>query len=532
MPVLESRFPGALLNNNEGFLTSRERRLKTAGTAPSGINGMPIEELLSALETSEVRGNPDVTVADVTYRSGTATRGSLFFCVPGARTDGHALAADACRRGAVAVMVERWVDVPCTQIRVPSVRAAMGPVSAAVFGRPSEAITVVGVTGTNGKTTITYLLESIFRAASLRPGVIGTTGVRIDGEAIPFDRTTPEAPDLQRLLAQMAGRGIQAAAMEVSSHGLDQHRVDGTRYRCAVFTNLSQDHLDYHGTMDAYLQAKTRLFTASLSDRGAINWDSPEGRAIAQRADIEVTTFGFAQGAELRGTDIELSARGLAFTVDGIEVRSKLRGAFNASNCLAAFAAAREVGISTESITEGIASLAGVPGRLEPVDEGQEFLVLVDYAHTPDSLDNVLRTARELTDRKVIAVFGCGGDRDRDKRPMMGRVAARLADLTVITSDNPRSEDPKAIIAEIERGALRGAGRYVVEPDRRAAIHVALSEAGEHDVVVIAGKGHETGQEFRDRTIPFDDRVVAAEELRAILGEQGTADPSASRRLG
>ncbi|HEX2267236.1 MAG TPA: Mur ligase family protein, partial [Actinomycetota bacterium] len=221
--------------------------MKTSRTAPIGINGMPLEDLLRALETWEVRGDRNVRIADATYRSNTTARGSLFFSVPGSRTDGHAFAADACSRGAAAVMVERWLDVPCTQIRVPSVRAAMGPVSAALFGRPSDAIKVVGVTGTNGKTTVTYLLESIFRAANLRPGVIGTTGVRIDGEAIPFDRTTPEAPDLQRLLAEMAGRGVRAAAMEVSSHGLDQHRVDGTTYRCAVFTNLSQDHLDYHG---------------------------------------------------------------------------------------------------------------------------------------------------------------------------------------------------------------------------------------------------------------------------------------------
>ncbi|MFN2590048.1 MAG: UDP-N-acetylmuramoyl-L-alanyl-D-glutamate--2,6-diaminopimelate ligase [Actinomycetota bacterium] len=490
---------------------------------------MPLQELLRALDSCEVRGDVDLTISDVTYRSSTAGPGSLFFCAPGSRTDGHDFASEACDRGAAAVMVERWLDVACTQIRVPSVRAAMGPVSAALFGRPSDTISVIGVTGTNGKTTVTYLLESIFRAAHLRPGVIGTTGVRIDGEPIPFDRTTPEAPDLQRLLAEMAGRGIGAVAMEVSSHGLDQHRVDGTRYRCAVFTNLSQDHLDYHGTMEAYLRAKARLFTPVLSDRGAINWDAPEGRAMARQADIDIATFGFTEGADLVGRDLVLSARGLSFTVDGLPVRSLLRGAFNASNCLAAFAAARRVGIPDDAITEGIADLPGVPGRLEPVDEGQPYLVLVDYAHTPDSLDNVLRTARELTNRNLIAVFGCGGDRDREKRPMMGEVAARLADLTVITSDNPRSENPEAIINEIERGAARGGGRYLIEPDRRDAIHLALAEADEHDVVVIAGKGHETGQEFRHRTIPFDDRVVAAEELRAVLAERRNAGPGARR---
>ncbi|MDP8956320.1 MAG: UDP-N-acetylmuramoyl-L-alanyl-D-glutamate--2,6-diaminopimelate ligase [Actinomycetota bacterium] len=501
--------------------------MKTAGSASTDSNGMLLQDLLRALDKCEVRGDADVTISDVTYRSTAASPGSLFFCVPGSRTDGHAFASDACSRGAAAVLVERWVDAACTQVRVSSVRAAMGPVSASFFGRPSETITVVGVTGTNGKTTVTYLLESIFRAAKLRPGLIGTTGVRIDGEAIPFDRTTPEASDLQRLLADMVRRGVRATAMEVSSHGLDQHRVDGTRYRCAVFTNLSQDHLDYHGTMDAYLQAKARLFTTSLSDSGAINWDSSEGQSIAREANIDVVSFGFTEGADVMGRGLQLSPRGLEFTVDDVPVRSRLRGGFNASNCLAAFTAARRAGIGDDAIVEGITGLSGVPGRLEPVDEGQPFLVLVDYAHTPDSLDNVLRTARELTDRKIIVVFGCGGDRDREKRPMMGEVATRLADLTVITSDNPRSEDPEAIIHEIEAGAGRGSGRYVVEPDRRAAIQLALTEADSRDVVVIAGKGHESGQEFRDRTIPFDDRLVAAEELRGVLGT--TSDSTSGR---
>ena len=516
--MLISPLPGALLNA-EGSFTPHERRLETTGTAPTPTTRTSLEELLNALDTSEARGDVGLTIRDVTYRSSDVRPGSLFFCVPGSRTDGHAFASEACRRGAAAVVVERWVDAPCTQVRVPTVRHAMGPLSAAFFGRPSAAMTLIGVTGTNGKTTVTYLLESIFRAADLRSGVIGTTGVRIDGEAVPFDRTTPEAPDLQRLLAEMRGRGVRAAAMEVSSHGLDQHRVDGTTYRSAVFTNLSQDHLDYHQTMEAYFQAKARLFTSRLSDRGVVNWDSPQGRRIAAQAEIEITTFGLSDGADLVAKDLELSAQGLAFTVEGLRVRSQLRGAFNASNCLAAFAAARQAGIGDDAIIEGIASLAGVPGRLQPIDEGQAFLVVVDYAHTPDSLDNVLRTARELTDHGLIAVFGCGGDRDREKRPIMGEVATRLADLTIITSDNPRSEDPQAIIDEIERGAARGAGRYIVEPDRRAAIHLAVSRAKPNDVVVIAGKGHETGQEYRDRTVPFDDRAVAAEAVRSVLGE-------------
>jgi UDP-N-acetylmuramoyl-L-alanyl-D-glutamate--2,6-diaminopimelate ligase len=301
--------------------------------------------------------------------------------------------------------------------------------------------------------------------------------------------------------------------MEVSSHGLDQHRVGGMRFGCAVFTNLSQDHLDYHGTIDAYFRAKALLFTPAMADRAAVNHDSPEGRSLL-RDDLPTITYGRGEGADLRATDVSLGAEGLAFRAGGLAVRARLRGAFNVHNCLAALAASRQVGIDDENAVRGIAALPGVPGRMEAVEAGQPFQVLVDYAHTPDSLDNVLRAARPIAaGNRVIAVFGCGGDRDRGKRPLMGEAATRLADLTVVTSDNPRSEDPEAIIAEIVPGAQRGGGRYEVEADRRAAIRRAVRSAGPGDVVVIAGKGHETGQEFADRTVPFDDRIVAHEEL-------------------
>jgi UDP-N-acetylmuramoyl-L-alanyl-D-glutamate--2,6-diaminopimelate ligase len=420
------------------------------------------------------------------------------------------------------VVVERPLDVSCLQVVVPNVRAAMGPMSAAFFGQPSDRLTVVGVTGTNGKTTTTYLLESIFAAAGRIPGVIGTTGVRIGRRPIPFERTTPEGPDLQRLLFEMAEQGVRAVAMEVSSHGLDQRRVDGTRYACALFTNLSQDHLDYHGTMEAYFDAKARLFTPELSEAGVVNVDSPYGRRLAERAFVPIVTFALeeAADAEVVARDVEITSAGISFRVNGTRIRSALRGAYNVSNCLGAVTAARLVGIEDGAIEDGIAALRGVPGRLEPVEAGQPFVVLVDYAHTPDSLEHVLRAARGMTDERVIAVFGCGGDRDRTKRPLMGRAATSLADLTVITSDNPRSEEPMAIIAEIQPGAAAGGGRFAVEPDRRAAIGLALSEARPGDVVVIAGKGHETGQEFADRAVPFDDRLVAAEELSRVVGRR------------
>ena len=423
----------------------------------------------------------------------------------------------ALKKGAIAIISEEPARPGICWITVTDAREALATAAAAFYGDPAKSLRLVGVTGTNGKTTTTYLLESIFRSAGLVPGVIGTTGVRIDGRPLPFERTTPEAADLQRLLADMVEKGVRAAAIEVSSHGLHQHRVDGSRFACAVFTNLSQDHLDYHGSIDEYFAAKARLFTPELSDRAVVNNDSPEGRRLIGQIEIPSVTFGLDQGSDLRARDVELSTSGIGFTVEGRRYRSQLRGTFNVYNCLGALAAAREVGIDGEAVEQGLAALAGVPGRLEAVEAGQPFTVLVDYAHTPDSLENVLMAARGLTAGRLVVVFGCGGDRDRGKRPLMGEVATRLADLSILTSDNPRSEEPVEIISEIETGARRGGAPFVVEPDRRAAIRSALEEARPGDVVLIAGKGHETGQEFRDRTIPFDDRVVAAEEIAALL---------------
>jgi UDP-N-acetylmuramoyl-L-alanyl-D-glutamate--2,6-diaminopimelate ligase len=480
----------------------------------------PLSELVAGLREKDVRGDPAGSVTAVAYRSSDVGPGALFFCVPGTQRDGHEFAGEAATAGARTVVVERWLDLPVgvTQVLVPSVRRAMGPIASEFYGRPADRLLLVGVTGTNGKTTTTYLLERVFEAAGMRAGVIGTTGVRMAGRPVPIERTTPEAPDLHGLLARMDREGVRAVAMEVSSHGLDQHRVGGARYRCAVFTNLSQDHLDYHRSLEEYFRAKALLFTPEMSDRAAINHDSPEGRSLV-RPEVPALTYGVEPGADLRAADIDLRPDGLSFRVDGLEVRSRLRGGFNVHNCLAALAASRQVGIDDGAAVAGIWALPGVPGRLEPVEAGQPFQVLVDYAHTPDSVENVLRAARPLAGAaRVIVVLGCGGDRDRGKRPLMGEAATRLADLSIITSDNPRSEDPPAIIAEIEPGARRGGGRYVVEPDRRSAIRLALEEAAPGDVVVVAGKGHETGQEFADRTIPFDDRIVAREELESLLG--------------
>lgn len=486
-------------------------------TTPVSMPSGTLRELLASLPHARVEGNLDVPVSGVTYRSSDAGPGSLFFAVKGEHRDGHDFAAEAVANGAAVVVVERPLGTGAVEVIVPSVRESMGTVSGSFYRHPSDAMLVIGVTGTNGKTTTTYLLERVVRAAGMVPGMIGTTGVRIDGQVVDYGRTTPEAPDLHRMLAEMRDAGVGAVAMEVSSHGLHQHRVGGIRFSCAVFTNLSQDHLDYHGTIDEYFRAKSLLFRSEAAERAAINHDSPEGRSLVGR--VPTLTFGLEEGADVRAENVTVGAGGLAFRVGATSVRSPLRGAFNVSNCLAALASARQVGIPDDRTVEGIAQLSGVPGRMEPVEAGQSFEVLVDYAHTPDSLENVLRAARPLAaGHAVIAVIGCGGDRDRGKRPLMGAAATELADLTVLTSDNPRSEAPAAIIREIEPGARDGGGRYVVEEDRRAAIRLALGEAEAGDVVVIAGKGHETGQEFADRTIPFDDRIVAREEIESLLG--------------
>ncbi len=513
-----SRAPDRPLFGGSFMSSEKTSPLSFEPSSSPRVPPRPLGELVRTLDPAEVRGDPGVLVRDVAYRSGEAGPGSLFFCVPGERLDGHDFAGDAERLGAVAAVVERWLPLRCVQVRVPSVRQAMGPVASAFFGHPSRRLTVVGVTGTNGKTTTTYLMESIFAAAGQPAAVIGTTGARIAGRPLSFERTTPEAPDLQRLLSVMVHEGVAGVAMEVSSHGLDQHRVDGTRYRCAVFTNLTQDHLDYHGTLEAYFEAKARLFSPAFTERAAINADSSHGRALAGRLSIPALTFAIDAEADLLASGVRITSRGLSFRADGLQVTSALRGRFNVSNCLGAVAAARQVEIGDEAIARGIAALRGVPGRMEPVEASQPFAVLVDYAHTPDSLENLLTTARSLAEGRLIVVFGCGGDRDRGKRPLMGEAATRLADFTVLTSDNPRSEDPLGIIAEIESGAKRGGGDYAVEPDRRRAIRSALALAATGDVVVIAGKGHETGQQFADRTVPFDDRVVAAEEAAALAG--------------
>jgi UDP-N-acetylmuramoyl-L-alanyl-D-glutamate--2,6-diaminopimelate ligase len=385
------------------------------------------------------------------------------------------------------------------------------------FGEPTRELEVAGVTGTNGKTTTAYLLYSILTAAGRRPGLLGTVESRIGGQARPVVRTTPEAIDLQRTFREMLDAGDKSVALEASSHASVLHRLDRVRFDVLVFTNLTQDHLDFHGSMEEYYDAKRRLFMGAAPPPAAVNVGDEYGRRLAEElADVSrapLVTFGFADDAEIRPENLVLDGAGARFTAGGIELRTSLRGRFNVENVLGAVAAGILLDVDEEEIAAGIGALDGVPGRFEAVDEGQSFTVLVDYAHTPDSLDNVLRTARGVADGRVLVVFGAGGDRDRGKRPLMGKVARDLADVVVVTSDNPRSEQPLAIIQDI----LQGAGMEVeIDPDRRSAIERTISLAEPGDVVVIAGKGHEQGQEIAGTIHPFDDRAVAREALAAL----------------
>lgn len=493
---------------------------------------MELRDLLDLLDGVPVlgtRGDPGVPVTGITLDSRAVEPGDLYCCVPGSSSDGHDFAPAAVSAGAAALLVERFLDVEIPQVKVARVRDAVGPLASAIFGDPSAQLTVVGVTGTNGKTTTTYLLEGIAEAAGLVPGVVGTVETRIGGRPLAGELTTPEAPQLQALFARMLAEGVGMVAMEVSSHALSMGRVDGTRFAAAVFTNLSHDHLDFHGSFDDYFEAKARLFEPGRARSAAVNVGDPYGAELARRVGgqgIETLTFAppeasVAGPVSVTASSVRLDRGGTTLTLVApdygapIEVRSPLVGAFNVSNVLAATAAALAAGVELPTVASGLELPVRVPGRFEPVDRGQQFLAVVDYAHTPDALAHVLRAARDLAaGHRVLVVFGCGGDRDRDKRPAMGAVAAELADAAYVTSDNPRSEAPGAIVDEILGGVPAGV-EPVVELDRRAAIARAVRDARPGDVLVVAGKGHETGQVVGAEVLPFDDREVVGAELEA-----------------
>jgi UDP-N-acetylmuramoyl-L-alanyl-D-glutamate--2,6-diaminopimelate ligase len=486
---------------------------------------MELRELLAGADVIEISGDPETEITGLAYDSRRAERGSLFFAYTGQTVDGHAYAQAAVDAGAVAVALERDVELPpfVVRARVRDGRAAMAHAAVRFYGDPTADLTVVGITGTNGKTTTAFLLRHILESSGIQTGLLGTVQRVVGGLTEPVERTTPEAIDLQATFRRMVELGDGACAMEVSSHALTLNRADGIRFAVAAFTNLTQDHLDFHSDMEDYFQAKRRLFVAAGAEHHVVNRDDPYGERLI--AELDCLTFS-AQGApeaDYRATRVRFDSAGARFTCHGpdgeAEVALPLPGRFNVANALCAIAGAGAAGVGLESACAALADAERVPGRFEPVAEGQPFAVLVDYAHTPDSLSNVLDAARQVTpaDGRLIVVFGCGGDRDRDKRPQMGRIAGELADLAVVTSDNPRSEDPGAIIDEIVAGMSAARAEVEVEPDRRGAIAIALGTARDGDTVVIAGKGHEQGQEFEGgRKIPFDDREVAREELRRI----------------
>ena len=449
---------------------------------------MNLERVSAALGPAEIVSGAPVEIRDLAYDTRAVGPGALFFCVPGSRTDGHDFAAQAVAAGAVALVVERSLDLQVPQLVVPSVRRAMAAAAVLFFGDPSAELTVAAVTGTNGKTTSAFLLRSILEAAGRRPGVLTNIERRVGGWVRPTGLNTPEAIDLQRLFREMLEAGDRSCVMEATSIAAAQGRLDGTRFAVLLFTNLTQDHLDFHGTMEGYFAAKRALFDQAA--HAVVNVEDEWGKRLAQELPHART---FTPDDDLGEIDLHL------------------RGRFNRANALGAIAAARELDVPEAAIRTGIERVRGVPGRFESVDEGQPFAVIVDYAHTPDSLENVLRTARTLGEGRLVVVFGAGGDRDREKRPLMGKIAAGLADRAIVTTDNPRTEEPAEIAAEVASGAP---GSLEVIVNRADAIDIAIGDARAGDIVVIAGKGADTEMELAGYSIPFDDKEVAREALR------------------
>jgi UDP-N-acetylmuramoyl-L-alanyl-D-glutamate--2,6-diaminopimelate ligase len=491
----------------------------------AGYGPIRLVKLLRGIEAIGAAAHGDLEIAEVAYDSRKVRPGTLFVAIRGEKTDGNKFVSDAMARGAAAIVSEQTrpetlpAEVPW--IKVPDARKALAGVAANYFGHPAEVLKLVGVTGTNGKTTTSYLVDSILRAAGCEVGLFGTIAYRLVRETRPATHTTPESLDLQSFLADVVRAGGTHAVLEASSHALALDRLWGCRFAVAIFTNLTRDHLDYHKTFDDYFAAKRRLFEGTgmaPPGAGVINSDYEYGKQLAGLA-ARTLTYGLESGADITTRKPALSFSGLEFTAETpigkIEVRSPLVGRINVYNILAAIGAGVALDLAREVIAAGITQLSSVPGRFERIDAGQPFLVVVDYAHTDDALRNLLSTAKELhAGGRIITLFGCGGDRDRTKRPLMGEAAGRSSDIVVLTSDNPRSEDPLLIINDAIVGVQRTKAKFLVEPDRERAIEIALDQARPGDIVLLAGKGHETSQVLRDRSIDFDDRKMARRMLR------------------
>ena len=496
---------------------------------------MNLSELLRGIEPVKIFGSRDIAVTGLHYDSRRIQPGHLFVAIRGENSDGNRFVPQALESGAIAVVSEEPPHPAGTPsstalawARVEDARKALATAAANFFGHPARALELVGVTGTNGKTTTCLLLDAIFAAAGKKSGLFGTIEYRLAGRRLPAPNTTPESLDLQAYLGELRTLGATHATLEVSSHALALDRVYGCPFRAAVFTNLTRDHLDFHGTLEAYFAEKRKLFTgwgARPPEWAILNADDPRSAELRSCGSPNVVTYGLAAGAELRPRGTDPAPKSGSFLMETpwgkLESRSRLLGRPNVYNLMAAAATALALGFGVEQVESGLAELEAVPGRFEQVEAGQPFLVLVDYAHTDDALRNLLTTARELVGRggRIITVFGCGGDRDRTKRPLMGQVASSLSDLVVLTSDNPRSEDPGAIIQDALAAPEKTGARHLVEPDRARAIELALSEARTGDIVLIAGKGHETCQIIGDRVLPFDDRLVARQILQRLGSE-------------
>lgn len=486
---------------------------------------MKLGELLERVQPVEVGADQNTEVTSLAYDSRRVGHGSLFFAIAGEQMDGHLFIEDAIRRGAIAVVSEREPPVGFAPkwVRVGKIRRALSEAARRFYDDPDLSLRLIGITGTNGKTTTAYLLNSILEAAGTRTGLFGTVEYRLGTRVVPASNTTPESLDLTAYFHELAAEGAGAAVLEVSSHALAQERVWGMHFSAAVFTNLTRDHLDYHHDFEHYFAAKQRLFEGlgiPPPELAVINVDDPWGRRLLALPNPRQVTYGLESKADVGVKRVSQDLSGLSATLTTpqgqLEIESGLMGRANLKNILAATATATGLGITADQIQLGIRRLACVPGRFEKVDEGQPFSVIVDYAHTDDALKNVLEAARDLTRKRLVVVFGCGGERDRTKRPLMGEVAGQLSDLAILTSDNPRSEDPILIMNDVLVGLQRTGRPYIAEVDREAAIQKALAEAREGDLVLLAGKGHESYQVLKDKTIPFNDPEVARRFLREM----------------
>ena len=483
---------------------------------------MLLEELLREVPgVLETRGDMKVEIGSLITDSREKTENGLFFCISGMRFDAHKFAPQAAQNGCVALIVEQLVDFDIPQARVENVRSAMAHIAAAFYGHPERELRMVGMCGTKGKTTTSFLMKAILEAAGFKTGLIGTTGNMIGQQHIQSNMTTPDPIDLHRCLRQMRDAGVEVVSMEVSAHAIDMCRLDGVVFEAACFTNFSQDHLDYFGTMENYFEVKKSFFMHGSVINAALNADDESCDKILSDLSIPYLTYGISAESDVYARDIEISENGVSFTIqlrniESVPIAMHLTGMFNVYNALAAASLAMIMGIDKSKICEGLQSVLSVPGRVEMLDTNTPYKVILDYAHSPDALENVLTTVRAFTKKRLIALFGCGGDRDHGKRPIMGEIVGRLADFSILTSDNPRTEDPDVILRSIERGMKKTKGEYIVIENRRDAIRYALEMGREGDVIILAGKGNETYQDIMGVKRPFDEKVVVRELLNEM----------------